>query len=137
MFPSGRENVRVRGPIVTLAGLGAGLAAYGWFEAGWMRLKKRDVGLRRLPQELRRARDPTFHFGLPSRGTRAVRQAVEWVEERQSDPTMISGNLLSRRSGESLFASYLFDFRTRTQSSEIMTTPLQRIRLLSVSSSTI
>jgi hypothetical protein len=85
----------------------------------------------------RRARDPTFHFGLPSRGTRAVRQAVEWVEERQSDPTMISGNLLSRRSGESLFASCLFDFRTRTQSSEIMTTPLQRIRLPSVSSSTI
>jgi predicted MPP superfamily phosphohydrolase len=44
---------------------------------------------------------------LPSRGTQAVRQAVEWVEERQPDLTMISGDLLSRRSGESLLRELL------------------------------
>jgi uncharacterized protein len=109
-LPGGRENVRVRGPIVTLAGLGAGLAAYGWFEAGWVRLEKADVGLRRLPQELnglRIAHLSDFHLGVPSRGTQAVRRAVEWVEERQPDLTVISGDLLSRRSGESLLRELL------------------------------
>jgi uncharacterized protein len=41
-----------------------------------------------------------FHLGLPSRGVRAVERAVEWVEERQPDLTLISGDLLSRRRGE-------------------------------------
>jgi uncharacterized protein len=41
-----------------------------------------------------------FHLGLPSRGVRAVERAVEWVEERQPDLTLISGDLLSRRKGE-------------------------------------
>lgn len=48
-----------------------------------------------------------FHLGLPSRGTQAVRRAVEWVEERQPDLTLISGDLLSRRSGEPLLRELL------------------------------
>lgn len=66
--------------------------------------------LRRLPPELdglRIAHLSDFHLGLPSRGTRAVRRAVEWVEERQPDLTVISGDLLSRRSGEPLLQEFL------------------------------
>jgi uncharacterized protein len=37
---------------------------------------------------------------VPSRGTAAVERAVEWVERRQPDLTLISGDLLSRRAGE-------------------------------------
>jgi uncharacterized protein len=68
------------------------------------------VPLRRLPPALdglRIAHLSDFHLGLPSRGTRAVRQAVEWVEERQPDLTLISGDLLSRRSGEPLLRGLL------------------------------
>jgi uncharacterized protein len=100
----------VTAPIVTAAGLATGLAAYGWFEAGWVRLEKTDVTLSRLPPELdglRIAHLSDFHLGPPSRGTRAVRRAVEWVEERQPDLTLISGDLLSRRSGEPLLREFL------------------------------
>jgi hypothetical protein len=41
-----------------------------------------------------------FHFGVPSRGSRAVERAVRWVEERQPDLVVITGDLLSRPGGE-------------------------------------
>jgi predicted MPP superfamily phosphohydrolase len=84
-------------------GAGAAAAAWGWFEAGWVRLDTLDVPLRRLPPELdglRIAHLSDFHLGVPSRGTRSVERAVEWVEERQPDLTLISGDLLSRPRGE-------------------------------------
>jgi uncharacterized protein len=62
-----------------------------------------DVPLRRLPPELdglRIAHLSDFHLGSPSRGTRAVERAVDWVEGRQPDLTLISGDLVSRRRGE-------------------------------------
>jgi uncharacterized protein len=68
-----------------------------------VRLETVDVPLRRLPPELeglRIAHLSDFHLGVPSRGTRAVRRAVEWVEERQPSLTLISGDLVSRRRGE-------------------------------------
>jgi predicted MPP superfamily phosphohydrolase len=80
-----------------------GAAAYAWFEAGWVRLETERVPLRRLPPELdglRIAHLSDFHLGVPSRGTRAVERAVDWVEERQPDLTLISGDLLSRPRGE-------------------------------------
>lgn len=70
-----------------------------------MRLDTVDVPLRRLPPELeglRIAHLSDFHLGLPSRGTHAVRRAVDWVEERRPDLTLISGDLVSRRRGEPL-----------------------------------
>lgn len=93
-----------------MAALGAGLAAWGWFEAGWVRLEAEDVALRRLPPELdglRIAHLSDFHLGPPSRGVRAVERAVEWVEGRQPDLTLVSGDLLSRRSGEPLLRKLL------------------------------
>jgi uncharacterized protein len=93
----------VTGPLLALGGVLGGLAAYAWFEAGWVRFERVDVQLPRLPPELdglRIAHLSDFHLGLPSRGTRAVRRAVEWVEERQPDLTLITGDLVSRRRGE-------------------------------------
>jgi uncharacterized protein len=90
--------------LLGLAGAGAAAAAWGWFEAGWVRLEVEPVRIPRLPPELdglRIAHLSDFHLGLPSRGTRAVERAVEWVEARQPDLTLISGDLLSRPSGES------------------------------------
>jgi predicted MPP superfamily phosphohydrolase len=56
-----------------------------------------------LPDELRGLRIAhlsDFHLGVPGRGPHAVRRAVEWAEERAPDLTLISGDLLTRRSGE-------------------------------------
>jgi len=41
-----------------------------------------------------------FHLGLPSRGARAVRRAVEWAHEREPDLVCVTGDLVSRPSGE-------------------------------------
>jgi uncharacterized protein len=68
-----------------------------------VRLVEEPVPVPRLPKELdglRIAHLSDFHLGLPSRGTHAVERAVEWVEERQPDLTLISGDLLSRPRGE-------------------------------------
>jgi predicted MPP superfamily phosphohydrolase len=56
-----------------------------------------------LPEELRGLRIAhlsDFHLGVPGRGPHAVESAVAWVEERQPDLTLISGDLLTRASGE-------------------------------------
>ena len=48
---------------------------------------------------LRIAHLSDLHLGVPSRGRRAVREAVDWVVERQPDLVCITGDLVSRRSG--------------------------------------
>jgi uncharacterized protein len=56
-----------------------------------------------LPPELdglRIAHLSDFHLGVPSRGTRAVARAVDWVAEREPDLTVVTGDLLSRPAGE-------------------------------------
>jgi predicted MPP superfamily phosphohydrolase len=87
---------------VGAAAAGAGLA-WGHFEAGWVRLETLPCPLPGLPAELeglRVAHLSDFHLGIPSRGQTAVERAVEWVEERRPDLTLISGDLLSRPSAE-------------------------------------
>ena len=89
----------------TLLGGAAGAAVgWGWFEAGWVRLRTLDVPLARLPAELaalRIAHLSDFHLGLPSRGTHAVECAVDWVTSRNPDLVVITGDLVSRPRGES------------------------------------
>jgi predicted MPP superfamily phosphohydrolase len=83
--------------------VGAGALAWGWFEAGWPRLRQLDVPLRRLPPELAGLRIghlSDFHLGVPSRGARAVERAVDWVAERRPDLVVITGDLLSRPRSE-------------------------------------
>ncbi len=55
-----------------------------------------------MPPELdglRIAHLSDFHLGVPSRGRRAVFDAVEWVVERRPDLVCITGDLVSRRAG--------------------------------------
>jgi predicted MPP superfamily phosphohydrolase len=83
--------------------LAAVVAAYGWFEAGWVRLRVRVLVLPGLPPELdglRIAHLSDFHLGVPSRSRRAVERAVDWVAKRQPDLVAITGDLLSRPRGE-------------------------------------
>jgi len=82
--------------VVLAAGL---LAAYGWFEAGWVRLRVQELAVPGLAAELdglRIAHLSDFHLGMPSRGARAVERAVDWVAERRPDLVCITGDLLSR-----------------------------------------
>jgi len=93
-----------------LAATAAAGLAWGWFEAGWVRLHELDVPLPGLPPELdgvRIAHLSDFHLGPPSRGVAAVRRAVEWVEERQPDLTLVTGDLLTRPRGEPLLREFV------------------------------
>jgi predicted MPP superfamily phosphohydrolase len=94
---------------IGIAGVTAGLA-WAHFEAGWVRLESVRCPLPGLPPELdglRIAHLSDLHLGFPSRGTRAVERAVDWVVERLPELTLVSGDLLSRRSGEPHLRSLL------------------------------
>ena len=85
-----------------LAAAAAAAAAWAWFEAGWLRRSVVEVKLDGVPPKLdglRIAHLSDFHLGVPSRGRRAVQEAVDWVVERRPDLVCITGDLLSRRSG--------------------------------------
>ena len=89
--------------MAALAALAAAVAAYGWFEAGWVRLRVRELRVPGLPPELdglRIAHLSDFHLGVPSRGTHAVERAVDWVAGRRPDLVCITGDLLSRPRAE-------------------------------------
>jgi len=93
---------RSRAGTILGAVAGAGLG-WGWFEAGWVRLRTLDVPLPRLPPELaglRIAHLSDFHLGLPSRGSVAVERAVNWISERDPDLVVVTGDLVSRPRGE-------------------------------------
>ncbi|MFL6017710.1 MAG: metallophosphoesterase, partial [Gaiellaceae bacterium] len=82
---------------------GAGAAAWGVFEAGWVRFATREVAMARLPAELdglRIAHLSDFHLGIPSRGARATERAVDWVASRSPDLVCVTGDLLSRPRAE-------------------------------------
>ncbi|HVM56743.1 MAG TPA: metallophosphoesterase [Gaiellaceae bacterium] len=70
-----------------------------------MRLRTLEVELPGLPGELdglRIAHLSDFHLGPPSRGVVAVERAVEWAAARRPDLVAITGDLLTRPSGEPL-----------------------------------
>ena len=70
-----------------------------------MRLRTLELPLPGLPDELdglRIAHLSDFHLGPPSRGTVAVEHAFAWTAERKPDLVAITGDLLTRPSGEPL-----------------------------------
>src|SRR6266540_5340601 len=80
-----------------------GALAWGHFEAGWVRLRRLPVELPGLPPELdglRIVHLSDFHLGFPSRGSRAVRLAVDWAHARDPDLVCITGDLVARPNGE-------------------------------------
>ena len=84
--------------------------AWGWLEAGWVRYRTLEVPLPGLPPELAGLRIvhlSDFHLGVPSRGERAVRAAVEWAAERRPDLVVVTGDLVSRPRGEPLLRELL------------------------------
>jgi predicted MPP superfamily phosphohydrolase len=93
----------VRAAVKAVGAVAAAGLAWGWFEAGWVRLETVDVTLAELPPELdglRIAHLSDFHLGTHSRGNVAVERAVAWVEERQPDLTLVTGDLLTKPRGE-------------------------------------
>jgi predicted MPP superfamily phosphohydrolase len=83
--------------------LAAGAAAWGWFEAGWVRLRTLETRVRGLPAELdgmRIVHLSDFHLGFPSRSGRAIEAGVEWARQRDPELVAITGDLLSRPGGE-------------------------------------
>jgi predicted MPP superfamily phosphohydrolase len=100
---SGAAGLRARRAGALLGGLAAAAIAWGWFEAGWVRLRELELEVPGLPPELdglRVAHLSDFHLGVPSRGVRAVERAVAWVEERRPDLVVVTGDVLSRPRGE-------------------------------------
>jgi predicted MPP superfamily phosphohydrolase len=93
----------VAAAIKAIGAAAAAALAWGWFEAGWVRLDRLEVQLAGLPPELdgfRIAHLSDLHLGPPSRGAVAATRAAEWVEERAPDLTALTGDLLTRPSGE-------------------------------------
>jgi predicted MPP superfamily phosphohydrolase len=93
-----------------VGGAAAIAAAWGWYEAGWVRLRTLDVPLGGLPAELdglRIAHLSDFHLGRPSRGAAAVERAVAWVEERRPDLVVVTGDLLTHPRGEARLRTLL------------------------------
>jgi uncharacterized protein len=100
-----------------LGGIAAAGLGWGWFEAGWVRLRTVHVPIARLPAELaglRIAHLADFHLGQPSRSRRAVRRAVDWVAERRPELVCISGDLVSHPRGERLLRELLERLGDRT-----------------------
>jgi predicted MPP superfamily phosphohydrolase len=96
-----------------LVGLGAAALAclaWGWFEAGWPRLRVLEIGVPGLPpvlDGLRIVHLSDFHLGVPSRGKRAVRRGVEWAARRDADLVVLTGDLVSRPAGEPLLREFV------------------------------
>jgi hypothetical protein len=93
-----------------LGGLAGAAAGWGWFEAGWVHLRTLEVALPRLPESLaglRIAHLSDFHLGLPSRGSRAVGCAIDWVVQRRPDLVLITGDLVSRPRAEPVLRELL------------------------------
>ena len=89
--------------LAALVGAGAAAVAWGWFEAGWVRLRRLELPIPGLPPELdglRIVHLSDFHLGVPSRGVAAVRQAVAWTVARGPDLVVLTGDLVSRQPGE-------------------------------------
>jgi predicted MPP superfamily phosphohydrolase len=81
-----------------LIGLG-----WGWFEAGWVRLRELELEVPGLPAELdglRVTHLSDFHLGVPSRGAHAVDRAVGWAAGRRPDLVAVTGDLLTHPRGE-------------------------------------
>jgi predicted MPP superfamily phosphohydrolase len=86
-----------------LGGAVSAALGWGWFEAGWVRLRELELELPGLPVELdglRIAHLSDFHLGVASRGAHAVERAVDWVVERRPDLVAITGDLLTHPRGE-------------------------------------
>lgn len=92
------SRLRRRAAFAVASSVLAGIA-WGWCEAGWVRLRPLACpvdGLDDALSGLRIAHLSDFHLGLPSRGRRAVERGVEWTAARRPDLVCVTGDLVSR-----------------------------------------
>jgi uncharacterized protein len=111
------ESAGVGRVAAVVGGVAAAAIAWGWFEAGWVRLRELDVVLPRLPDALdglRIVHLADFHLGLPSRGRRSVERAVDWAAARGPDLVCISGDLVSHPRGEPILRELVGRLGERT-----------------------
>jgi predicted MPP superfamily phosphohydrolase len=104
----------VRWLALALAAIASAIAAWGWFEAGWLRRRVLEVELEGVPPALdglRIAHLSDLHLGVPSRGRRAVEGAVSWVAERGPELVCITGDLVSRQRGVPLLRELLAELQ--------------------------
>ncbi len=84
--------------LAALAGAGAGLAAWGVFEAQWVEGRELEIGVPGLPPALKGMTIlhlSDFHAGTPSLNLRAMRRAVRMGVEWQPDLVALTGDVLS------------------------------------------
>jgi predicted MPP superfamily phosphohydrolase len=76
---------------------------WGWFEAGWLRIRRLELAVPQLDGALTGLRIlhlSDFHLGMPSRGERAVERAFDWAASTDFDLIVVTGDLVSRPRGE-------------------------------------
>ncbi len=99
------------GVLVVAVGAVAGIATYGWIEAGWLRHRVLEVPVDGLPEPLdglRIGHLSDVPLGAPrARGNRASERAVRWVAERRPDLVCITGDLVSHPRGEARLRTLL------------------------------
>lgn len=102
-MPSGGAN---SGAVARwVGGAGALLAAWGLFEASWVRFRELELHVPGLPDELdglRIVHLSDFHLGVASPGVGAVAKAAAWTRGRRPDLVAITGDLLTHPRGEPL-----------------------------------
>ena len=90
--------------LLVLTCVGAGVLAYGWFEAGWIRKCVLEVPIHGLPAPLDGVRIghlSDFHLGARfSRGNGASSRAAAWIGSRSPDLVCVTGDLVSHPRGE-------------------------------------
>jgi hypothetical protein len=99
-------------PIGAVAGIGA---AWSLFESQWVEFRELEAPVDRLPPELDGftiLHLSDFHLGTVSLNALTLEQAVAWSEEGEVDLVALTGDLLSRRRGETRLADALRRFRT-------------------------
>jgi uncharacterized protein len=105
-------------PLVLVLGAAAGAAALAWslFEAQWVELLEREVRIPGLPADLdgfRVLHLSDFHLGTVSFNGRALERALAWAETRELDVVAVTGDLVSRRRGETALRGALARLRPR------------------------
>jgi predicted MPP superfamily phosphohydrolase len=101
---------------VTAAAATAPLA-WGWFEAGWLRVRRLELAVPDLHPELAGLRIvhlSDLHLGMPSRGKRSVERAFAWAESVRPDLIAITGDLVSRPRGADELRRLIRGLRTPT-----------------------
>jgi uncharacterized protein len=99
-----------------IAAAGAVGAAWSLFEAQWVELREVEAPVDRLPPELDGftiLHLSDFHIGTVSLNGRALERAIAWAARGEVDVVALTGDLLSRRRGESALRRAVERLRAR------------------------